>query len=142
MCVVLREIGESDVNVLFFLMIQRPPRSTRTDTLFPYTTLFRSQAIQGTVYCCFCTGCVHGWLSNYPLKASAVVAVRTRSEEHTSALQSLMRISYAVFSLPKKNKLRTQDPDERNGYRTSEPYRAPDPSFVAQQESQEPESQP
>src|SRR3546814_9317462 len=76
-------------------MIRRPPRSTRTDTLFPYTTLFRAPARDS-------------------LDRSAVVAAmpptppiaecrtRRRSEEHTSELQSLMRISYAVFCLKKK----------------------------------------
>src|SRR3546814_8057050 len=73
---------------VFFLMIRRPPRSTRTDTLFPYTTLFRSSA----------------WAS---LRAPGPIrrpksAHRQRSEEHTSELQSLMRISYAVFCLKKK----------------------------------------
>src|SRR3546814_6541381 len=93
---------------LFFLMIRRPPRSTRTDTLFPYTTLFRSRG-------------------RYDPAAQPAAAVRARparpaafmgdagmacgspcpeaghrSEEHTSELQSLMRISYAVFCLKKK----------------------------------------
>src|SRR3546814_1698096 len=106
-------------------MIRRPPRSTRTDTLFPYTTLFRSQH--------------DGWLKNFSNApgslASSRGAYRTsdyywgangssmrlvgldpdnsnadrraivvRSEEHTSELQSLMRISYAVFCLKKKTK--------------------------------------
>src|SRR3546814_7412618 len=98
-------------------MIRRPPRSTRTDTLFPYTTLFRS---------------LTGWAQiNYPYGASVedarvkleydlyyaknyspfldllillqTVRVVLRSEEHTSELQSLMRISYAVFCLKKNN---------------------------------------
>src|SRR3546814_1090599 len=70
-------------------MIRRPPRSTRTDTLFPYTTLFRSV-----------------WPDRVP---SARPRHRNppcrgrRSEEHTSELQSLMRTSYAVFCLKKKN---------------------------------------
>src|SRR3546814_8844902 len=68
-------------------MIRRPPRSTRTDTLFPYTTLFRSRKS-----CASRHRCRRGWSS-----------VRSwRSEEHTSELQSLMRISYAVFCLKKK----------------------------------------
>src|SRR3546814_20491258 len=87
----------------FFLMIRRPPRSTRTDTLFPYTTLFRS----GTV----------GSNPTPSAKFFAPIAQRIRapvygtggrrfkrSEEHTSELQSLMRISYAVFCLKKKTK--------------------------------------
>src|SRR3546814_3905255 len=86
---------------VFFLMIRRPPRSTRTDTLFPYTTLFRSRAG-------FCvwpvsmtrsrTRSSKGWRSC--LKKWRPI----RSEEHTSELQSLMRISYAVFCLKKKKK--------------------------------------
>src|SRR3546814_4769005 len=79
----------------FFLMIRRPPRSTRTDTLFPYTTLFRSTAL------CRWPRCVTpGSRVLYP-------RVRVRSEEHTSELQSLMRISYAVFCLKKKKKKNT-----------------------------------
>src|SRR3546814_17952090 len=76
----------------FFLMIRRPPRSTRTDTLFPYTTLFRS-AFPGVLLS-------SGWRRT----AVPVVGRRQvqRSEEHTSELQSLMRISYAVFCLKKK----------------------------------------
>src|SRR3546814_1414893 len=95
--------------VFFFLMIRRPPRSTRTDTLFPYTTLFRSnqhpaqhraendgkhsQALDPAIALDqhfrrqhFGDNAVFGW----------------RSEEHTSELQSLMRISYAVFCLKTK----------------------------------------
>src|SRR3546814_8462897 len=87
-------------------MIRRPPRSTRTDTLFPYTTLFRSVLLEG-----------HGGGPRYHGVAAAlgepdtqlrlfgkptVSGRRTRSEEHTSELQSLMRISYAVFCLKKK----------------------------------------
>src|SRR3546814_10117683 len=78
----------------FFLMIRRPPRSTRTDTLFPCTTLFRSLA--EPVEQPHRPGGVkpqHGAPSDH----------RQRSEEHTSELQSLMRISYAVFCLKKKN---------------------------------------
>src|SRR3546814_15946905 len=105
-------IGVSD---LFFLMIRRPPGSTRTDTLFPYTTLFRS----GT------THKYHG-PGTFPLRRMHVGGQlravlhrhhverragkkgktqkgRQRSEEHTSELQSLMRISYAIFCLKKKN---------------------------------------
>src|SRR3546814_12956649 len=98
---------------LFFLMIRRPPRSTRTDTLFPYTTLFRSEILTKIAnnY-----GSVRG-LSEIPEKIQQIFvtaidvhwtdhllaqAVWQRSEEHTSELQSLMRISYAVFCLKKK----------------------------------------
>src|SRR3546814_3646388 len=80
---------------LFFLMIRLPPRSTRTDTLFPYTTLFRSTEHHGAVW-----RIVALKLFLHPLIAFVLVY---RSEEHTSELQSLMRISYAVFCLKKKN---------------------------------------
>src|SRR3546814_13947437 len=82
--------------VVFFLMIRRPPRSTRTDTLFPYTTLFRSPAED-----------VRRALSrvlNRPVEHDLRACSRHRSEEHTSELQSLMRISYAVFCLKKKKR--------------------------------------
>src|SRR3546814_1042650 len=74
-------------------MIRRPPRSTRTDTLFPYTTLFRSgRAFAGQ----------HGHQRRVPIIGDDLVTAAHRSEEHTSELQSLMRISYAVFCLKKK----------------------------------------
>src|SRR3546814_5519520 len=74
-------------------MIRRPPRSTRTDTLFPYTTLFRSQnSFIGPHVSTFAAQCT---------TASTFFSM-ARSEEHTSELQSLMRISYAVFCLKKK----------------------------------------
>src|SRR3546814_20254363 len=75
---------------LFFVMIRRPPRSTRTDTLFPYTTLFRSARRRWSPFT---------WRS---VRFRAGSAEWRRSEEHTSELQSLMRISYAVFCLQKK----------------------------------------
>src|SRR3546814_3885431 len=79
--------------LFFFLMIRRPPRSTRTDTLFPYTTLFRSgQQQAGEQQRDAADG-------GDPERARQGVV---RSEEHTSELQSLMRISYAVFCLKKK----------------------------------------
>src|SRR3546814_3129023 len=81
--------------LFFFLMIRRPPRSTRTDTLFPYTTLFRSIVGQDKTV-------LHIKL-NRPEKRNALSS-DLRSEEHTSELQSLMRISYAVFCLKKKKK--------------------------------------
>src|SRR3546814_7082789 len=86
-------------------MIRRPPRSTRTDTLFPYTTLFRSRA-RMTVACpCRDAAMRFTWASlsslSFSCRLSSSVMV-TRSEEHTSELQSLMRISYAVFCLKKK----------------------------------------
>src|SRR3546814_10907320 len=88
--------------VFFCLMIRRPPRSTRTDTLFPYATLFRSQVENqvGVVRERFFTP----WLrfASYA-ELNAWLLDRCRSEEHTSELQSLMRISYAVFCLKIKN---------------------------------------
>src|SRR3546814_8181857 len=84
--------------LFFFLMIRRPPRSTRTDTLFPYTTLFRSHKRFDQ----------HGSLDRHVQRSRNARARRCiraaiiRSEEHTSELQSLMRISYAVFCLKKK----------------------------------------
>src|SRR3546814_14181841 len=96
--------------LLFFLMIRRPPRSTRTDTLFPYTTLFRSKALEWAI-----EGLVAQFIDHYgqeirlsridfPCEIQRRLLLRMiRSEEHTSELQSLMRISYAVFCLKKKN---------------------------------------
>src|SRR3546814_3488035 len=92
-------------------MIRRPPRSTRTDTLFPYTTLFRSRG-DGRGRRQLRAGRLRGTSSQHrhprPLREpAAAVAAQLhpgrRSEEHTSELQSLMRISYAVFCLKKKN---------------------------------------
>src|SRR3546814_10625070 len=93
-------------------MIRRPPRSTRTDTLFPYTTLFRSPGIRIEYI---------GFRAYFPKRGLIQPAEQlrdcdlpyrdgpggrlgNRSEEHTSELQSLMRISYAVFCLKKKKK--------------------------------------
>src|SRR3546814_8694961 len=81
-------------------MIRRPPRSTRTDTLFPYTTLFRSACKAA------CMACVSTAGTDGKTRAAGVSGSeknQARSEEHTSELQSLMRISYAVFCLKKKN---------------------------------------
>src|SRR3546814_3876559 len=85
-------------------MIRRPPRSTRTDTLFPYTTLFRSIAVQP-----FRHVIVEVLLrpqdagESLALDAAQIlIGDCLRSEEQTSELQSLMRISYAVFCLKKK----------------------------------------
>src|SRR3546814_15019765 len=87
---------------LFFLMIRRPPRSTRTDTLFPYTTLFRSKRIALVGPSGSGKSTVINLLSrNYDVMSGSVM-LNDRSEEHTSELQSLMRISYAVFCLKKK----------------------------------------
>src|SRR3546814_7611690 len=79
-------------------MIRRPPRSTRTDTLFPYTTLFRSQYGREK-------GFDHQGEGDRDDEDEAQEdSILYRSEEHTSELQSLMRISYAVFCLKKKKK--------------------------------------
>src|SRR3546814_10096773 len=120
---------------VFFLMIRRPPRSTRTDTLFPYTTLFRSVAVAQIV--ARRGGEDHRFLRHHrdaradgggvgggqrhaieadlarlrvvealgELEEGRLAGAR-RSEEHTSELQSLMRISYAVFCLKKKQQTR------------------------------------
>src|SRR3546814_8513499 len=89
-------------------MIRRPPRSTRTDTLFPYTTLFRSAAV-GDRLLDEVVGAVDEGQRLLEVDDVDAVALREdRSEEHTSELQSLMRISYAVFCL-KKKKI-TQEP--------------------------------
>src|SRR3546814_12899456 len=91
------------ITLFFFLMIRRPPRSTRTDTLFPYTTLFRSRLsyTQETTN--------ESDRGRYVVAGRASDGSRTcRSEEHTSELQSLMRISYAVFCLKKKKKQKKQ----------------------------------
>src|SRR3546814_15344384 len=104
---------------LFCLMIRRPPRSTRTDTLFPYTTLFRSRKLDPGRELATVGQEIRQWIIDTPFPASfeqavrgafaaldadggGSFAVRSRSEEHTSELQSLMRISYAVFCLKKK----------------------------------------
>src|SRR3546814_1259790 len=108
-------------------MIRRPPRSTRTDTLFPYTTLFRSHLPPPLAMHWFVTfvsfddgfnlkrlstapQCRHAFRAHRPVAAAHLggpAAVARRSEEHTSELQSLMRISYAVFCLKKKNTQQT-----------------------------------
>src|SRR3546814_6205818 len=80
-------------------MIRRPPSSTRTDTLFPYTTLFRSGRESARLGRCEQQGSSL-WFSRY--RGARVQGRARRSEEHTSELQSLMRISYAVFCLKKK----------------------------------------
>src|SRR3546814_21137117 len=95
----------------FFLMIRRPPRSTRTDTLFPYTTLFRSHMACTSQY--FHNSTILGFFTQHchgqPDRccSQGVPTVVGRSEEHTSELQSLMRISYAVFCLKKKKNTTT-----------------------------------
>src|SRR3546814_4987808 len=95
-------------------MIRRPPRSTRTDTLFPYTTLFRSRdafTVHGHDLTAEAWATIVGlgddddelaWSTL--MDAMEISGFELRSEEHTSELQSLMRISYAVFCLKKKKK--------------------------------------
>src|SRR3546814_3618095 len=125
--------------LLFFLMIRRPPRSTRTDTLFPYTTLFRSGPLVGARSRAVllparrsrrddprsrrkrdardgrqfrsCPGDRPGARRNRGA-GPAADAGAARSEEHTSELQSLMRISYAVFCLKKKTNTNKQRTDQ------------------------------
>src|SRR3546814_8389534 len=122
-------------------MIRRPPRSTRTDTLFPYTTLFRSgQRAESTASPC----CLHPkpcWTQRASSVSEAAIvkssarpppAIRSirrsatgdgspeRSEEHTSELQSLMRISYAVFCLNKKKQQYTKQSNKPHMKHTSE----------------------
>src|SRR3546814_2552642 len=100
-------------------MIRRPPRSTRTDTLFPYTTLFRSSLRYGRM-----PG-QPAWVilrvekrGEFPVievldRGPGIPDAVVRSEEHTSELQSLMRISYAVFCLKKKKQTNPQDNKRR-----------------------------
>src|SRR3546814_5608817 len=97
--------------MFFFLMIRRPPRSTRTDTLFPYTTLFRSRLRAAQPGACRRPARAArraGFVARRRLSDRqppiGLRVRRGRSEEHTSELQSLMRISYAVFCLKKKKK--------------------------------------
>src|SRR3546814_15962389 len=107
--------------LFFFLMIRRPPRTTRTDTLVPYTTLFLSQPAVEEGQRQRCEGvCSRSYVPNLSALVDAplvdapwltprdlrnALMLRTaRSEEHTSELQSLMCISYAVFYLTKKTK--------------------------------------
>src|SRR3546814_1039445 len=103
-------------------MSRRPPRSTRTDTLFPYTTLFRSRALMSSAnfFGTFATSAtsfepssetrrfvsvptfgISPGVTGARLELNASACASERSEEHTSELQSLMRISYAVFCLKK-----------------------------------------
>src|SRR3546814_7335093 len=118
----------------FFLRIRRPPRSTRTDTLFPYTTLFRStgRRAPGTTASTWITIArrdddgsardpfrISSYLRNRGhLDAPAETDMTVqRSEEHTSELQSLMRISYAVFCLKKKKYKKQQKQSDKHEYK-------------------------
>src|SRR3546814_1244074 len=116
-------------------MIRRPPRSTRTDTLFPYTTLFRSLALQlgalgGELQQTLAPVAGAGALDDVFLRhqlgehpAQALLGdlqdIEQRSEEHTSELQSLMRISYAVFCLKKKKSKTVTNTTARTSIRTN-----------------------
>src|SRR3546814_1696398 len=120
-------LDSSSNRLLLFVRIRRPPRSTRTDTLFPYTTLFRS-AVTPLIAICVAPlrrpvvvetpatrlsasavpptvarSSVSPDMTPMEIGTSLRRSARFRSEEHTSGLQSLMRISYAVFCLNKKN---------------------------------------
>src|SRR3546814_9339133 len=114
-------------------MIRRPPRSTRTATLFPYTTLFRSRLAEHDIndhdrcrrrHATFdqqdryrhqsagdrpadCLQILNCPVLDTNMDEARLIDLETRSEEHTSELQSLMRISYAVFGLKKKNYTKT-----------------------------------
>src|SRR3546814_7967007 len=83
-------------------MIRRPPRSTRTDTLFPYTTLFRSLTSLSLGQLLLSLGSLPESVLESAWHGLQVLHAASKSEEHTSELQSLMRISYAVFCLKKK----------------------------------------
>src|SRR3546814_3878175 len=111
----------------FFLMIRRPPRSTRTDTLFPYTTLFRSLLVMawrstpGRDMPRADLPRIRPWLWLALVVLLVQIALggwTSRSEEHTSELQSLMRISYAVFCL-KKKKQKQQHKSQHDTHMTS-----------------------
>src|SRR3546814_10766525 len=99
-------------------MIRRPPQSTRTDTLFPYTTLFRStarganHASSGVGGSSSSSGTAARAMAVARPAASAARKAARRSEEHTSELQSLMRISYAVFCFKKKIRLPKHSPSD------------------------------
>src|SRR3546814_6384498 len=100
-------------------MIRRPPRSTRTDTLFPYTTLFRSfDVIEREGMRRARAELERADIALVVLDArdpdAGRVELEARSEEHTSELQSLMRISYAVFCLKKKNKQQPQKDNRKH----------------------------
>src|SRR3546814_10310522 len=100
-------------------MIRRPPISTRTDTLLPYTTLFRSSEL--VIYSFMLTAAsfeVARRVVGPIIPLIAGLFFIYRSEEHTSELQSLMRISYAVFCLTKKNPHTTEKHSANTTYTT------------------------
>src|SRR3546814_6786703 len=115
--------------MFFFLMIRRPPISTRTDTLFPHTTLFRS-ALRAVAMSSPILGTECGDDLGPSADAGTPMptrAVRIRSEGHTSELSSLMRTSYAVFSL-QKNQTTPEQPspirldDESQNWNVDRPH--------------------
>src|SRR3546814_11164093 len=93
----------SVVYCVVILIVRRPPRSTRTDTLFPYTTLFRSMLIANSPIAPSYFDTLHSYVGGLSILHWINDGLMARSEEHTSELQSLMRISYAVFCLTKKH---------------------------------------
>src|SRR3546814_3392324 len=107
---------------VFFLMIRRPPRSTRTDTLFPYTTLFRSDREHRGKRLPGAGESREDEPHDRDRHGGAERIGDRRSEEHTSELQSLMRISYAVFCLKKKNNNNRQPVSKRRNIRPCTSY--------------------
>src|SRR3546814_10381155 len=130
-------------------MIRRPPRSTRTDTLFPYTTLFRSlmMAFASSSFAAPANASRRAMIYRSSVRDGPIIlrvasdfgramsskaafasgisprrSLRRRSEEHTSELQSLMRISYAVFCLKKKNKTEKKQIMKDNDQIFKKPY--------------------
>src|SRR3546814_3851797 len=122
-------------------MRRRPPRSTRTDTLFPYTTLFRSGRLRPRKGADRRRGGRHHQ-RRHPSRLPQGNRVRRhrgrrlghgRSEEHTSELQSLMRISYAVFCLKKKKKQTRTTNNTNNDYRTQKAIETSDNTWTNMQ---------
>src|SRR3546814_2523528 len=93
-------------------MIRRPPRSTRTDTLFPYTTLFRSSSSLPSLATHWSRLTLTS--TGQGRRKGVEKGLTDRSEEHTSELQSLMRISYAVFCLKKKKQNYDKNANSKN----------------------------
>src|SRR3546814_4432606 len=104
-------------------MIRRPPRSTLPDTLFPYTTLFLSVSVRlaiagaPTASPATASGASVQAARRVRVRREIVGVILLRSEEHTSELQSLMRISYAVFCLKKKNSKKNVKTHDNRHYR-------------------------
>src|SRR3546814_5875604 len=124
--------------MFFFLMIRRPPRSTRTDTLFPYTTLFRSGLLlsEASLAVCVDLRAINPGPSSScrpPERVRASLSPSDRSEEHTSELQSLMRTSYAVFCLKKnyEDKIAKQEAREVASKRRQKSRRVDQPIIIS-----------